>query len=295
MSAAPKAIVAIGEALWDLFPEERRPGGAPCNVAYHASQLGDLGVIVTRVGKDRLGDELLAFLTQRGVDTALVQRDSDKPTGTVSVTIEDSEPEFTIVEDVAWDYLQADSEVRGRLDSADAVCVGSLAQRSATSHAAIREMLMDTLARTLVVFDVNLRPPFIDADAIESSLQLADVVKMSASEIGELAELLDRPTLIPWLIEDVGVRSVCVTRERDGASMVTLDGVTSVGGLEVDTTTGDPVGAGDAFTAALTHQLIRDSSPERALDVANRYAALVVTKHGAMPSVSGEEVAAIGL
>lgn len=290
-----RTIVAVGEALWDLYPDGRRPGGAPCNVAFHAARLGDRGVIVTRVGDDAPGDELVAFLREGGVDSGFVQRDSSRPTGTVLVTLEDSDFRYAITEGVAWDCIAADDDVRALIRRADAVCVGSLAQRGAASRAAIQRLLSDARGRALVVFDVNLRPPFIDLEVIDATFRVADVVKMSASEVARLSTLLERPSLIGWLLQHVGVQAVCVTRGKNGASITTLQGTLSAAGIEIDTSTGDAVGAGDAFTAAMAHQLVRKTTPQQALDTANRYAGLVATKKGAMPVLSAEELARIGL
>ena len=290
----PKTIVAVGEALWDVFPDGRRPGGAPCNVAFHAARLGDRGVIVTRVGEDAAGDELVAFLRERGVNTDHVQRDGTRPTGTVLVTIEDSEPQYAITEAVAWDYIAAEDDARALMRTADAICVGSLAQRSEASCAAIRQLLSDARGQALVVFDVNLRPPFIDAEVIDATFRFADVVKISEPEVARLSTLLDRPSLVGWLLESVGVQSVWVTRGAGGASVTTRQGTVSAPGVVIDTSTGDAVGAGDAFTAAMVHQLVHNATPQEALKAANRYAALVATKKGAMPVVSSDELAGIG-
>ena len=290
-----KTIVAIGEALWDVFPDQRRPGGAPCNVAFHAAQLGDRGVIVTRVGSDADGEELVAFLGDRGVETDFVQRDTTRPTGTVLVKLVHISPRYDITKDVAWDYIKADEAARALASGADAVCVGSLAQRSEASRTAIRQLLSDTRDQALIVYDVNLRPPFIDPEVSLATFVAADVVKMSDSEVAELSAMLDRPSLVQWLVESVGVQAVCVTRGEKGASITTSDGTVSAAGLAPDTSSGDPVGAGDAFTAAVVHALVRQASPETALQAANRYAALVATKQGAMPVLSSEEIAGIGL
>jgi fructokinase len=289
-----KTVVAIGEALWDLFPDRRRPGGAPFNVACHAARLGDRGVIITRVGDDAAGEELVAFLRGRSVVTDYVQRDEARPTGTVSVTIEDSDPRYEIAEDVAWDYIAAEEDARPLMRTADAVCVGSLAQRAGPSRAAISQLLSEGRGQALVVFDVNLRPPFIDADVIEATLRVADVVKMNESEVALLSILLDRPSLVRWLLQDVGAKAVCVTRGEGGASITTAQGTVSTPGVEIDTSTGDAVGAGDAFTAAMAHRLVRNATPRETLEAANRYAALVATKKGAVPTLSSEELAAIG-
>jgi fructokinase len=287
-------VVAIGEALWDVFPDRRRPGGAPCNVAFHAARLGDRGVIVTRVGADALGAELIAFLSTRGVVTDFAQRDDTRPTGTVSVTMEGSDPRYAIAEDVAWDHIAADDDTRALVRSAKVVCVGSLAQRSEPSRSAIQQLLSDAGGHALVVFDVNLRPPFVDAEVIEATLRVADVVKMGEAEAAGLSSLLDRPSLTDWLLHDAGVQAVCVTRGEHGASMTTRHGTTSTPGIAIDSSTGDAVGAGDAFTAAMAHHLVRGTAPDESLDAANRYAALVATKAGAMPVLTDEEVAGIG-
>ena len=287
-------MVAIGEALWDVFPDRRRPGGALCNVAYHAARLGNRGIIVTRVGDDPLGSELTAFLEARGVTTDYVQRDRTKPTGTVSVTMDGSDPRYTIADDVAWDHITADDDTRVLVRAAEVVCVGSLAQRREPSRLAIQELLSEAADHALVVFDVNLRPPFVDLEVIDATLRAADVVKMSESEAAELSSLLGRTALLDWLIKEIGVRAVCVTCGGRGASMTTLDGTVGTSGIAIDPSTGDAVGAGDAFTAAMAHHLVRDAAPEASLEAANRYAALVATKPGAMPALTDEEVAGIG-
>jgi fructokinase len=290
-----KTVVAIGEALWDVFPDQRRPGGAPCNVACHAARLGDRGVIITRVGRDAAGEDLVAFLRGRGVDTVYVQRDEVRSTGSVAVTIEDSDPRYVIAEDVAWDQMTAEDDARALVSTADAVCVGSLAQRHEPSRAAIRQLLSEARGQALVIFDVNLRPPFIDPEAIEDTLKVADVIKLSEAEVAQISALLDKPALIQWLLQDAGVQAVCVTRGKSGASITTLEGTVSTPAVEVDTSAGDAVGAGDAFTAAMIHRLIRNATPQEALEAANRYAALVATKKGAVPSLASAELAAIGL
>jgi len=289
-----KTIVAIGEALWDVFPDQRRPGGAPCNVAFHAARLGDRGVIVSRVGDDALGSDLLAFLRGRGVDTSLVQRDASRPTGTVSVTLGSADPRFAIAEDVAWDHLAAEPAARRLARTADAICVGSLAQRGSESRDTIQQLLAEARGRALIVFDVNLRPPFVNSSVVEATLRAADVVKMNEAEVGSVETLLGRPSLIPWLLQETHIWAVCVTRGPDGASITTREGTVSAPGFAIDPTQGDAVGAGDAFAAAMAHQLVHRAALQQVVDAANRYAAMIASKRGAMPSLSREELAAIG-
>lgn len=290
----PKTIVAVGEALWDVFPDQRRPGGAPCNVAFHAARLGDRGTIVTRVGADALGVELVAFLAGQGVDTSYVQHDATRSTGTVSVSLASADPVFAIAEDVAWDHLVAEPGARALARTADAICVGSLAQRGAQSREAIQRLLAEARGRALIVFDVNLRLPFVDPGVVEATLRAADVVKLNDSEVGVVEALLGRPSLITWVLEETDVWAVCVTRGRDGASITTRRETVSARGVEVDTSGGDTVGAGDAFAAAMAHQLVREVPLQRVVEAANRYAAVIASKRGAMPALSSEELAAIG-
>jgi len=295
MTAGPRAIVAVGEALWDVFPDGRRPGGAPCNVAYHAARLGDRGVIVTRVGRDAAGTELLEFLRARGVVTAAVQRDPHRPTGTVLVSMEGDEPRYTIAADVAWDALEADAGARDAVRAADAVVIGSLSQRSAGGRAAIRALVAEAPRLAPVIYDVNLRPPYVDAAAVEATCRLATVVKMNAAEAAALGTRLGRPALVPWLLDEAGVRAVCVTHGAHGATLFTEDGAVSVPGAVVDTAGGDRVGAGDAFTAAMAHQLVRGATPDAVLLAANRYAALVASRRGGMPSLAPEDLRTAGI
>ena len=286
-------IVGVGEVLWDLLPGGPRPGGAPCNVAYHAAQLGNRGVIVGRVGRDTLGDDLLAFLAQSGVDISAVQRDTSRPTGTVEVALDGTEPRYTITEHVAWDFLAASVEARAVMRQADVVCVGSLAHRAPVTRSAIQTLLDQVGERARVIFDLNLRPPFIEAEAIRAVLARSDVVKASAAEVEQLAGLLGCRAPLDWLL-GIGVEMVCVTRGRAGASLTSADGTVAVPGIETDPAAGDPVGAGDAFTAALADRLVRNVSAVEALAAANRYAALVASKHGAMPTISRAELRAAG-
>lgn len=288
-------IVAIGEALWDVFPDGPEPGGAPCNVAYHAARLGDRGVIVTRVGSDPSGDELVTFLRTRGVDTACVQRDALRPTGTVTVSVERAEPRYIITEQVAWDAIAADAAAQEVVRTADALVTGTLARRSPASRDAIRTLVATARADAVVVCDVNLRPPYVDAAVVEAACRSATVVKMNEAELEALAALLGRPALVPWLLGDVGVQAVCVTRGPRGAVLSTAQQTVSEPGTALAAGGANAVGAGDAFTAAMTHQLVGGAAPDAILRTANGYAALVASRPGAMPAITADELAAVGI
>ncbi len=158
-TTAPGIIIGLGELLWDCFGEERRPGGAPANVAYHAQLLGAQGVVCSRVGMDAWGVELLAFLRANGLDTAHVQRDEQHLTGRVTVHLDGSHgPSYTIHENAAWDHLAWTPEWETLAGSAAAVCFGTLAQRAPESRATVQRFL-DAAPQALRVYDINLRPP----------------------------------------------------------------------------------------------------------------------------------------
>ena len=184
-------VLGIGELLWDEFPDGRRPGGAPANVAYHAGLLDADSAIVTRVGDDQDGRDLYAEIEAAGLDTSLIQTDPKHPTGVVHVTLKDGQPEYDIAA-AAWDHIEATPQLLDECRGADAVCFGSLAQRNEQSRNAIRECLR-AAENAFKMFDVNLRQDFYSADVIEQSLQLADAVKLNGSEVRTIAGLLGLP------------------------------------------------------------------------------------------------------
>src|SRR5712691_8422422 len=161
MTAGKHIIVGLGELLWDMLPSGKQLGGAPANFAYITNLLGDKGVPASRVGDDFLGDEALQRLTQLGLSADFMQHDPIHPTGTVEVEIDNSgQPRFDILHPVAWDFLDWSPRWQQLATEADAVCFGSLAQRSAQSQLTIRSFLNATRPRAVPIFDVNLRQNF---------------------------------------------------------------------------------------------------------------------------------------
>ena len=290
-------MIGIGELLWDCFGEERRPGGAPANVAFHATKLGHSGMIVSRVGDDELGSELVRYLDSRGMDTSQIQIDGEVPTGQVAVDVSDpSNPSYTIHEDVAWDRLAFHAGLRETIRSAAAVCVGTLAQRLEPSRTTIGRCLREA-QHALVVFDVNLRQHFYDRSIIESTLELSDVVKLNLDEVGILARLLGASSSDPLrfcrdLVAGPRVRLACVTRAAEGCLLVTDKEEQDVLGVGVPVA--DSVGAGDAFTAALISAQLRGWPLPESAWFANQIGALVAGCDGAMPDLDDEAHRIIG-
>jgi fructokinase len=286
-------IVGIGEALFDIFPAgARKLGGAPLNFAVHANQLargmGGRGVAVSRVGTDDLGDEVIATLSTSGMNTRYIQRDPAHPTGQVLVRLSaGGQPEYTIETGAAWDFLRFEDDLTELAENCDAVCFGSLAQRSPQSRESIRLFLQ--LAKDAIrLFDVNLRQNWYDFPTLIDSCSLATAIKLNIDELDTLIELFRFP-------REAGVRSffhhfpidyVILTRGERGTAICTPAG--SVEGEPVSypmTAQADAVGAGDACAAATVVGLLARMPLAEIASAANHVGAFVAASAGATPDL----------
>ncbi len=280
-------VVGIGELLWDFLPTGSQLGGAPCNLAFHAHALGDKGIIVSRVGQDALGSTALNMLASAGLDVSHVQRDADAPTGTVLVSLDrHRHPNFTITPDVAWDRLRWTDDLLGVASAADAVCFGTLAQRSPASREAIRAFIGATNKDCLIAFDVNLRQFYYTQEMIVSSLELADFCKMNEKELPAVAAALKIPITnvadtAQRIVDAFDLRCLAVTRGEEGSLLVSENEVVEHPGYRVDVQ--DTVGAGDAFVAGCIHGLLRNMSLAVTSQIAAERGAWVASSRGAMP------------
>ena len=222
----PFVIVGIGELLWDVFPDGRRElGGAVTNLAYHASLLGDRGVLASRVGRDAGGDDLVARLRGLGVDARYLQRDAEHPTGTVDVALCAGAPTYTIHERVAFDYPQLDHAWRELAARTDAVTFGTLAQRTPAAAAVIGAFVAACPPHCVRLFDVNLRQHFWSADVLHASLQAATAVKLNDEELPLVAGALGvpasgEPAMLSDLLHRYQLRVACLTRGARGCLLV---------------------------------------------------------------------------
>lgn len=284
-------LVGIGEVLWDLLPGGRQLGGAPANFAYHAGALGAQARIVSRVGSDANGREILEQLRTLGVPTDCIEMDSVAPTGTVSVEVTaDGQPRFTIHENVAWDRITGEGNGRQAVAAADAVCFGTLAQRSDVSRRAIRALLKIAPAQSLRILDVNLRQHFYSGDLIEESLALANVLKVNDTELPRLAEMFrltgDDRAQINQLADRHHLRAVALTRGGRGSLLFANGRWSNHPGTATKVV--DTVGAGDSFTAAMTLGLLAGWELDRINAQANQVAAYVCSFAGATPPLPGQ-------
>lgn len=281
-------VVGIGEVLWDVFPSYKRPGGAPANVAFNVNVLGNKGIILSAVGQDKPGDELLELLKNFGLDTSYVQRHPSMPTGKVTVSFDGTEPYYQIHEEVAWDFINWNDQLIKLAKITDAVCFSTLAQRNDSSKQSIHRFLKRMNPDSIRVLDVNLRPPYYSQEVLEASLQLANVVKVNQQEMQLMAELFGEKDILSFLIDHFSLHYVCLTLGAKGSKIVSCNGEWSHPGYRVDMSKGDLVGVGDAFISCIIHHLLKGTAPEQMLAKSNRYASYLVTQTGAMNAIPPE-------
>lgn len=296
-----RVVAGLGELLWDLLPDGPRLGGAPANFAVMAGRLGNHAVIASRLGSDSLGAEARAALAKLPVDATALQTDGDFPTGTVTVDLKDGEPHYTIHRPVAWDRLELSSQWTELARQADAVCFGTLAQRETASRRTILKFLDTTRFECVRVFDANLRPPFWSVEPLRESLARATILKLNENELPLVVEATGIGPLAPpasdhremlgtvhRLLERFPLRMVCVTLGARGSLLVTREDFDLHRGHAAEVR--DTVGAGDAFTAALTHYYLQDAPLDVMNEAGNRWGAWMASQSGAMPPVDPEIV-----
>ena len=287
-----KNVVCFGEVLWDILPTGQQPGGAPFNVAVHLQQLGQPAQLISRVGDDELGRELVAFIASKQLRTDYVQQGHSHLTGVVKANVDDAnEVVYKIVQPVAWDYVQYTPELAQLVDACAVLVYGSLAARQAGTRETLYRLLEHARCR---VFDVNLRPPHYTRDVTKYLLSKANLVKMNHHELAEImswfgdSELADQAAAMRWLAERFGLQGVCVTCGADGALLL-LDGqLYAAPGLVVEVR--DTIGSGDAFLAALLRGWLAGHEPGAMLRFACAAGALVATHQGATPTITPADV-----
>lgn len=284
MNQRPK-IAGIGEVLWDMLPNGKMLGGAPANFCYHAGRLGAEAALISAIGQDENGREIIELLRNKGLQLFLNQ--PEYPTGTVSVNLKDGIPEYEIHRGVAWDHIRPSAEAFEWLKSADALCFGSLAQRSEVSALAIHQALEMLPAEAIKVFDVNLRQNFFDKQLLHQSLAKANVVKLNDEEIDVLGRLLDLQGTAEeqgrQLMHNFGLRLVALTMGSKGSWLFTADDQSFMPVPKVEVV--DTIGAGDSFTAVLVTGLLLQKELRQIHEEATTYAARVCMHKGAMPAV----------
>ena len=291
----PHLILGIGELLWDILPEGPRLGGAPANFGVMTGRLGNHSAILSRIGRDDFGREAVHRLDPLPADTSYLQIDPLHETGRVTVSFNDGQPAYTIHQPAAWDSMELSDDWIKLAERADAICFGSLAQRSIESRQTIQTLAAQTSSRCIRIFDVNLRAPFYSSEIIQESLELATVFKMNDAEVPLVLSLLGMPpeddatveslrkSAERLLMEFPTLNLVAITCGGLGSLLVTREEWHQHPGFPVKVV--DTIGAGDAFTAAITHYLLRGAELPVLNEAGNRWGSWVASQSGAMPAL----------
>ncbi|MCG2588701.1 PfkB family carbohydrate kinase [Rhodohalobacter sulfatireducens] len=276
--------LSVGEVLWDIFPDYKKPGGSPANVAYHLHSLGTASLLLSRVGKDTNGDDLLDFLTQKRINCKLIQLDEEYPTGIVNVKFDEGEPSYSIEEPSAWDFIELTDALINQVNSLDAICFASLSQRNDKTKDTVQYLLSAVPGNCLKVFDLNLRPPFVDQGLIISSIQKSDIIKINEHEFKILAEWFGKHSFTDNIFDDDPNKIILLTEGENGSTMFTATNTVHENAHPISGE-GDFVGVGDAFLACFTFLKLNQTPENKILSLSNQYAAFVASQRGGMPDI----------
>lgn len=282
-------LICFGEVLWDLLPDGARIGGAPANCAVLAHQLGIHSVLVSAVGNDRLGEEIIERVAQRGLATDFIQRIGEAPTGTVEVKVDSrGVPAYEIKENVAWDAIAANPELDLLASTARAVSFGTLAQRVSTSRGMLRRILSMAPPDSIRYFDVNLRRPYVTEEVLCESLAFSTILKLNDEELPIVARAIgiatsDIVVFIRAIFERFPIRVIVLTKGRDGAEIHTPQRSYTIP-IQPVLRLVDTVGAGDAFSAGLLSVLLQGGSIEDAGHMGAQCASRICECSGAWSS-----------
>ncbi|MFC1737787.1 carbohydrate kinase [Planctomycetota bacterium] len=282
-------LVGLGEILWDVLPEGKKLGGAPANFAYHAQTLGGRGVVVSCIGDDNLGREITERLENLGLERSYIAVDKEHPTGTVTVELDEKgAPNFTIHEDVAWDFIPTTPQLLQLASVVDAVCFGSLCQRSYVSRRTVRDFLQATKPDCLRICDINIRQSFYNKVIVDDMLRLSNICKLNNNELPVVAKVLDlagsETDVLSMLTERYSLKLVVLTKGEKGSRLYSADNNSEHEGFAPEHIA-DTVGAGDAFTAAVALGLILGKDLDEINQHANRVASFVCSQSGATPKI----------
>jgi fructokinase len=284
-------IVCFGEVLFDVFPTHRKIGGAPLNVGLRMASLGIDTQIISRIGQDEIGKELLDFVTQNGVTTDSIQVDKSFATGEVLVKLDDKgSASYTINYPVAWDKIEASPEAQKVVANADALVFGSLVCRDNISYQSLLTLLNSAKYK---IFDVNLRAPFYTKELLSDLMNKADFIKFNDDELYEISAFLGSPfhsleQNIQFIAETTNTQHICVTKGSHGAVLFYNNRLFYNSGYKI--TVADTVGAGDSFLAGLLTKLLTGVAPQEAINFACALGALVAQEEGANPKISAEAI-----
>ncbi len=279
-------IIGIGEILWDVFPDGKKLGGAPFNFAWHAEKTGLTAGIVSAVGDDDYGNEIMDILGQTSIINC-IEIHPELPTGHVSVKLgQTGIPDYIIHENTAWDHIRLTGRLLKFAEGVDAVCFGTLCQRNSESAATVKSFLQHTKPESLRVFDINLRQNFYSEKIISDLLYLSDILKLNDEELKVVSLMFgvsgEETRILTTLLERFSLKLIVLTKGKEGSRL--FAGVKRSSQMKppsIDIV--DTVGAGDSFTAVVVYGILTGLKLEDIHHMANRVAGFVCGKKGATP------------
>lgn len=279
--------VCFGEVLWDVFPSHKKIGGAPLNVALRMNSLGIATTIISRIGKDEEGYDILSFLKDQNVSSDSIQVGEDYKTGVVNVMInEKGNASYDIMYPSSWDKIMLTNEVIEKVSESDVFIFGSLICRDEISRSTLYSLLDKAKYKVL---DANLRAPYYTTEVLVELMSKADFIKLNDEELREISRKLDSPyhsfeQNVKFIAEKTNTKQVCVTKGEFGAVLYYNDRFYYNSGYFIKVV--DTVGAGDSFLATLTARLLKGKSPQKSLNYACAIGALVAGQEGANPKIA---------
>ena len=294
ITAKKLKAVSYGEVLWDVFADGKKIGGAPLNLALRMQSLGCEVAMISCVGQDADGDEIIDYVKAQGLNTTGIIRTEEYPTGLVQVYVnERGSASYEISYPSAWDKIELTDHARSLVSDADVLIYGSLVCRDEASKCSLEELLKNDIYK---VFDANLRPPHYTQATIESLIRSASFIKFNDEELLEIAAGMGSPyTLLEdnmeFIAHKTGTRSMCATKGKHGAVLMWEGSLYSNNGYPVKVV--DTVGAGDSFLATLVMGLLSGQDPQPAIDYACAVGALVAASAGANPILTEDAIEAL--
>ena len=285
------SAVCFGEVLWDVFPSHKKIGGAPLNVALRMNSLGVASTIISRIGKDEDGDNIISFLKDQNVSSDSIQVGEEYKTGVVNVMVnEKGNASYDILYPSSWDKIALTNEIIEKVSASDVFIFGSLICRDETSRSTLYTLLDKAKYKVL---DANLRAPYYTIEVLNELMSKADFIKLNEEELWEISRKLESPynsfeQNIKFIAEKTNTKQVCVTKGAFGAVLYYNDKFYYNSGYFIKVA--DTVGAGDSFLATLIVRLLRGKSPQKSLNYACAIGALVAGQEGANPKISDTEI-----
>lgn len=284
-------VLSFGEILFDIIEGKTYLGGAPLNFAAHLARCGAESYIFSRVGEDQLGEQAVEMIESLGIKTSLIQTDPVHSTGTVAVVLDKGQPDYTIHENAAWDFIEADpAEEILENEAFDFLYFGTLAQRQPVSRQTLQDLLMNAQADQ-IFYDVNLRKGYYTREILHWSVGLCTILKLNDEEVRMLSFLLfDKEMEIAdfakAVTEEYEVEIIVITAGEEGCYVFEEGELIFIKGYPAQVQ--DTVGAGDAFSAAFVYHYFHTQDAQQAADVANRLGAFVASSRGPIPEYTHE-------